>query len=459
VKREAKVKVQSINPDFAIRSKKILIENGFIDGFILVKDGKTLDIVKAENVPACLVEDALNLVVMPGIVDCHVHINEPGRTDWEGFETATKAAAAGGITTLTDMPLNCSPVTTTAKALNTKLAAVRGKLWVDCAFWGGIIPDNLAELEPLLQAGVAGCKVFLIDSGIEEFPNVSEKDLRESMPVLKKYGLPLLVHAEMESYPGQTANYNNASSYQAFLDSRPKTLENNAINLVLDLCRENGCKTHIVHLSSADLLPAIKEAKAAGLPFSVETCPHYLTFNSEEIADGDTRFKCCPPIREKENNDRLWEGLKDGTIDFIVSDHSPCTANLKLIESGDIEHAWGGISGLQFSLSLIWTAAREKGFSLHDISRLMSANTAGFIGFGKSKGKIAPGFDADYLAWDPDEVFKIEEPMIQHKNKVTPYLNQELYGKVAKTFVRGEKVFDQDEFAAGPKGKFLLSES
>jgi allantoinase len=440
--------------DFAIRSKKILTENGFFDGFILVKDGKTLDIVNSE--PGCPVENVESSVVMPGIVDCHVHINEPGRTDWEGFETATKAAAAGGITTLVDMPLNCSPVTTTASGLETKLDAVRGKLWVDCGFWGGIIPDNLAELEPLLQAGVVGCKVFLIHSGIDDFPNVTEKDLRESMPVLKKYGLPLLVHAEMESIPGQTSDYNNARSYQAFLDSRPKSLEDNAINLVLGLCKENGCKTHIVHLSSADTLPEIKEAKESGIPFSAETCPHYLTFNSEEIADGDTRFKCCPPIREKENNEKLWDGLREGIIDFIVSDHSPCTANLKLMDAGDIEHAWGGISGLQFSLSLIWTEARKRGFSLEDISRLMSANTSSFIGFADSKGKIAHGFDADYVIWNPEQTFKIDNSIIQHKNKVTPYLDKELYGKVEQTYVRGKKVYDNGNFQGGPAGEFLL---
>lgn len=442
--------------DFAIRSKKILTEKGFIDGYILIKDGKTLDIFHSGQSPDCYIEYSLDSVVMPGIVDCHVHINEPGRTDWEGFETATKSAAAGGITTLVDMPLNCSPVTTTASALNTKLDAVRNKLWVDCGFWGGIIPDNLDELEPLLQAGVLGCKVFLINSGIAEFPNVTEKDLRESMPVLKKYGVPLLVHAEMESIPGQTENYNNPESYQAFLDSRPKALENNAINLVLDLCKENGCKTHIVHLSSAETLPAIKEARDSGFPFSVETCPHYLTFNAEEISDGDTRFKCCPPIREKENNDQLWKGLKEGVIDFIVSDHSPCTANLKLMETGDIEHAWGGISGLQFSLSLIWTTARNRGFSIQEISHLMSKNTAEFIGLGNRKGKIAPGFDADYVVWNPEQSFKIENEMIQHKNKITPYLGRELYGAILKTYLRGKKVYDNGKFSQEPKGAFLL---
>lgn len=443
-------------PDLAIKSKRILTDNGFIDGYILVKDGKVLEITTSEQVPNCLVDDVGNLVVMPGIVDCHVHINEPGRTDWEGFETATKAAAAGGITTLVDMPLNCSPVTTTKKALNTKLDAVRGKLWVDCGFWGGIIPNNIDELEPLLQAGVMGCKVFLIDSGIDEFPNVVESDLREAMPILKKYNVPLLVHAEMESTPGETNNYNNPTSYQAFLDSRPKSLEDNAINLVIDLCRENQCKTHIVHLSSADSLENIRKIKDEGLPFSVETCPHYLTFSSEEISDGDTRFKCCPPIREKSNNEKLWEGVQNGTIDFIVSDHSPCTANLKLMETGDIEKAWGGISGLQFSLSLIWTEAQKRGISIQELSKLMSEKTAEFIGMSQTKGKIAKGYDADFVIWNPEEKFTIDESIIQHKNKVTPYLNKELNGVVEETYLRGKKVYEKGNFLDKPLGEFLL---
>ncbi len=445
-----------MKPDFAIYSKNILTSEGFKEGYLAVKDGKTQEVLSHNSKPDCPIEDVGESVVMPGIVDCHVHINEPGRTDWEGFETATKAAAAGGITTLIDMPLNCSPVTTTAKALNTKLEAIKGKLWVDCGFWGGIIPDNINELAPLLEAGVMGCKVFLIDSGIDEFPNVTEKDLHESMPVLKKYGVPLLVHAEIESIPGQTGEYNNPQSYAAFLNSRPKEIEDNAVNLMIRLCKEYQTKTHIVHLSSAGALQAIKEARHSGLPFSAETCPHYLTFNAEEIHDGDTRFKCCPPIREKANNEKLWDALKTGIIDFIVSDHSPCTANLKLLEKGDIEHAWGGISGLQFSLSIIWTEAIRRGLNLEDLSRLMSQKTSSFIGLGDKKGKIAPGYDADYVIWNPDKSFKIEEEMIQHKNKVTPYLNKELFGVIEKTYVRGNKVYDCGNFNRQPTGEFLL---
>ncbi len=442
--------------DLAIKSKRILTPNGFFDGYIIVRNGKVFDITDSKINIDCNIDDFGDLVVMPGIVDCHVHINEPGRTAWEGFETATKAAASGGITTLVDMPLNCSPVTTTQKALKIKLDAVKGKLWVDCGFWGGIIPNNISELEPLLKAGVMGCKVFLIDSGIDEFPNVNENDLREAMPILKKYNVPLLVHAEMESVVGETNNYNNATSYQAFLDSRPKLLEDNAVNLVIKLCKENNCKTHIVHLSSADSLIAIQEAKNIGLPFSAETCPHYLTFNSEDINDGDTRFKCCPPIREKSNNEKLWNGIKTGIIDFIVSDHSPCTANLKLIETGDIEKAWGGISGLQFSLSLIWTEAKKRNISIEELSKLMSLKTSEFIGLKDSKGKIVKGYDADFVIWNPEKTFIIDESIIQHKNKVTPYLDKELYGVVESTYLRGNKIYENGGFIDQPKGEFLL---
>ncbi|MFN8672077.1 MAG: allantoinase AllB [Candidatus Sericytochromatia bacterium] len=440
--------------DLVIKSNRILTPNGFVDGFLLIKDEKILDITKTYTENSF--HDVGNSVVMAGIVDSHVHVNEPGRTDWEGFETATKAAAAGGITTLVDMPLNCSPVTVSEKALNIKLEAIKGKLWVDCGFWGGVIPNNLDELEKLLKAGVLGCKAFLIDSGIDEFPNANKKDLQEAMPILKKYNVPLLVHAELEDEASKNFVYTDSKSYQNFLDSRPKSLEDNAINLVIELCKENHCRTHIVHLSSADALNSINEAKKSGLPFSVETCPHYLTFSAEEIDDGDTRFKCCPPIREKSNNEKLWDGVKNGTIDFIVSDHSPCTANLKLMEAGDIEKAWGGISGLQFSLSLIWTEAKKREISIETLSDLMSVKTAEFIGLANTKGKISKGFDADLLIWNPEEEFVIEEKMIQHKNKVTPYLNKKLFGVVKETYLRGNKIYENGNFINKPIGDFLL---
>lgn len=442
--------------DLALYSKNIVIGNQIKEGYILISDEKILDIVSEFDKKDTKVENYDNFTIIPGIVDCHVHINEPGRTDWEGFETATKAALAGGITTLIDMPLNCSPVTTSVKNLNIKTEEVKNKLWVDCGFWGGIIPDNFENIEPLLKAGVMGCKVFLIDSGIDEFPNVSEDDLRKALPLLKKYDLPLIVHAEIEDYPGQTSDYNDPKSYKAFLDSRPKNIEDKAVAMMIRLCDEFDTRIHIVHLSSSGSLEQIKEAKEKGLKFSAETCPHYLFFNSEDINDGDTKFKCCPPIREKENNDLLWDGLKSGIIDFVVSDHSPCTANLKLMEKEDIEHAWGGISGLQFSFSVILTEAIKRGFNLNQVVQLMSENTAKFLGINHKKGKIAKGLDADLVILDPNEEFTIEEEIIQHKNKVTPYIDKNLKGVVKKTYVRGRLAYDQGNFIDSPTGQFLF---
>lgn len=439
----------------ALFSKNILTNTGYKQGYILIEDGKISDIGSEIKDNSLEIIDYSDYTIIPGIVDCHVHINEPGRTDWEGFETATKAALAGGITTLIDMPLNCSPVTTTVEALNIKMEDVKNKLWADCGFWGGIIPNNFENIEPLLKAGVMGCKVFLIDSGIDEFPNVTEEDLRKSLPLLKKYNLPLIVHAEIEDYPGQTSKYNNPKSYQAFLDSRPKNIEDRAVSMMIRLCEEFDTKIHIVHLSSADSIENIRKAKEKGLKFTAETCPHYLAFNSEDIKDGDTKFKCCPPIREKSNNEALWQGVKDGTIDFIVSDHSPCTANLKLIDKEDIENAWGGISGLQFSFSVILTEAINRGLALKDVVKLMSENTSSFLGL-DNKGKIEEGYDADLVILAPDETFKIEEKNIHHKNKVTPYLDRNLKGLVKATYLRGELVYNNGKFSDNPTGNFLL---
>ncbi len=353
--------------DSAFVGRKVLTEDGFRPAAVLVKDGVIKEIVSVQDVPAGIpVEDAGDLVVIPGLVDCHVHVNEPGRTEWEGFVTATKAAAAGGVTTIVDMPLNCIPVTTTLAALKEKLDAIEGLLNVDCAFWGGVVPGNHAELEKMVAHGVVGFKCFLIHSGIDDFPNATEFDLRKAMPVLARLGVPLLVHAEMETDCHESQDDPSEHlkaeprSYAAFLESRPRQWENEAVKLVALLCEEFNCRVHIVHLSSSDALAIVKDAKDKELPFSAETCPHYLTFAAEEIPDGDTRFKCAPPIREKENSELLWKALKDGTIDFVVSDHSPCTPELKLMKEGDFDKAWGGIASLQFGLPAVWTFAKEK---------------------------------------------------------------------------------------------------
>lgn len=425
---------------------------------ICIKDGIITDLLPGiVNSPEYPLEDLGNLVIMPGIIDSHVHVNEPGRTEWEGFETITKAAVAGGITTLVDMPLNASPVTTTSFALQEKIAAARGKLYCNCGFWGGIVPDNLNVLEDLIESGVLGIKAFLTHSGIDDFPNVSLADLRIGMPVIAKHHVPLLAHAELdEPHAGLLEFELNPSSYMAFLRSRPNSWEDRAIEMMIGLCREFNCRVHIVHLSSASSLPMIRAAKAEGLPLTVETCPHYLFFCAEDIPDGSPIFKCTPPIRERANNELLWEALKDGTIDFVVTDHSPATPELKKLDSGNLKQAWGGIAGIQFSLPVFWTGARQRGMSLLDLSNLMSTHVALFLGYGQSKGAIRKGYDADLTVWDPEKKFVVQKEDIEYRHKITPYLNQELYGSVWQTYVGGKKIVEQGNFVSFPQGKILL---
>jgi allantoinase len=441
-------------PDFAIASQKVLTLEGEKPAAILIKGEKILDVVSIENIPEnCPTEDMGNNVIMPGLVDAHVHINEPGRTDWEGFETATKAAAAGGITTIVDMPLNCIPVTTTVDALNQKIIATKDQLWIDCGFYGGLIPDNIQDLESLADAGVLGFKAFLSPSGIDEFPNISEKHLREALHILAKKGIPVLVHAELEN--GATSSEEN-KTYKYFQESRPKSWENNAIKLLIQLCREFNVHIHIVHLSSADILPEIAQTRKDGFPLTVETCPHYLHFSSERISDGDTRFKCAPPIWNGENRENLWAGLEEGIINFITSDHSPCTPELKNLEAGNFEKAWGGISSLQFALPVIWTECKQRGYSLEQLINWMSKQPAKFIGKDQQTGQISPGFDADLVCWNPDKKYIIKKEAIHHKNKLTPYEGESLYGVVNATFLRGQKVYENGQFLGKSKGKIIF---
>ena len=444
---------------FVLKSKNVIIAGEMIPACIEVKGELIYAIHPFEYIADCQVHDFDELVIMPGLVDSHVHINEPGRTEWEGFNTATQAAAAGGITALVDMPLNCIPVTTTKAAFDEKLAAVDDKLWVDCGFWGGVIPQNINDLDELLHAGVLGVKSFLIDSGIEEFPNVQADDIRAAMPILAKHDVPYLIHAELDC--GHFDDVVITKKYHSFLASRPKKWENDAISLMVDMARESkakgdNCKVHIVHLSSDEALDTIAQAKAEGLRFSAETCPHYLTIAAENIPDGKTLFKCCPPIRENANREHLWQAIRDGRLDFIVSDHSPCTPELKHIDTGDIEKAWGGISALQFGISLIWTEAKERGFTLVDITRLMATETAKFAGLDSVKGAIKTGNHADFLVFDPNAQFTITNEMIKHRHNITPYAGRKVTGQVAHTFVRGHHVYQQDEFINQPKGRPLL---
>ena len=425
-----------------------------------IRNGVIIAIGEWESAPEGIeIVDAGDAVVMPGLVDAHVHVNEPGRTDWEGYATATRAAAAGGVTTIVDMPLNSIPPTTTRTGFAEKLRAATGQCQVDVAFWGGVVPGNTTELKPLLENGVRGFKCFLIHSGVDEFPHVTEENLREAMPELARLDSVLLVHAEL---PGPIENAAakllgaDPKDYETFLHSRPRESENDAIALMIKLCRETGARVHIVHHSSSDALPLVKAAKDEGLPLTVETCPHYLTFAAEEIPAGATHYKCCPPVRERENREKLWAALADGTIDMVVSDHSPCTANLKLMDSGDFMEAWGGISTLQFGLPVLWTQAGKRGFTFSDISRWMSAAPARLAGLDKQKGKLAPGYDADIVIWHPDKEFEVRTELIHFKNKLTPYEGMNLRGVVEATYVRGVKVFGKGEFAAQPSGSLLL---
>jgi allantoinase len=449
--------MESKTAKFAIKSKRVLQGDKFVEGLVLVDGGRIVDVRSGAAPAGYELHDVGDKVVMPGLVDSHVHINEPGRTEWEGFDTATRAAAAGGITTITDMPLNCIPVTTSAAAFDEKLRHIDGRLWVDLTFWGGVVPGNARELDRMIDQGVMGFKCFLIHSGIDDFPNVVKNDLEEAMPILARRGVPLLVHAELdhEGAPHQP-HVDEPRTYKHFLDSRPRRWENEAIELMIELCRKYNCRVHIVHLSSSDAIAAIKAAKEDGLPFTTETCPHYLTLAAEDIVDGDTRFKCAPPIRERDNSDKLWQGLENGTIDFVVSDHSPCTPELKHMEAGNFNTAWGGISSLQFGLPAIWTEANKRGIDLPTVVKWMSAGPARFLGLEGKKGALAPGCDADIVVFDPEESFVVEASMIHHRHKVTPHEGRKFIGRVCETYVRGNKVYENGHFAQSPSGKAMM---
>lgn len=401
------------------------------------------------------VVDFEDAVVMAGIVDTHAHLNEPGRTDWEGFETGTQAAAAGGITTLVDMPLNSIPPTTTLAGLKEKAQAAQAKCAIDYGFWGGVIPGNLEELAPMVKAGVMGFKAFLIDSGVDEFPMVKEEDLERAMRALAPLGVPLLVHAELNRNPFDVRPEMGPGKYEHYLHSRPETWEVDAIRLVTRFVRETGCPAHIVHLSAARALSDLARAHRDELPITVETCPHYLHFCAEEIPDGATHFKCAPPIRVAENREALWKGLLDGEIDAIVSDHSPCTPELKKLRFGDFDQAWGGISGLQFSLPAVWTEMRKRKIPIEHLSRWMCAAPAKLAGLAGRKGSLVPGADADLVVWDPDKSFVPGNEAIFHRHDLTPYAEKPLFGVVQCTYLRGACVYEAGEFAATPRGEWV----
>ncbi len=442
------------SPDFGIRSRRVLTAEGLREGTVLISAGRILDVVPRDEVPETIaVDDVGDLVVMPGLVDTHVHINEPGRTAWEGFETATKAAAAGGITTLGDMPLNSDPVTTSVAALREKVAASDGKLWTDCGFFGGVIPSNAADLGQLVAAGVLGFKAFLTPSGIDEFPEVTAANLRRVLPMLAEAGRPLLVHAELGSNEVSGGPWRQ---YGEYLASRPAEWEHRAIALLIGLSREYDCAVHIVHLSSAGAVTALLGAREEGLALTVETCPHYLFFAAEEITDGDTRFKCAPPIREEVNRAGLWRALSDGLIDLVVSDHSPCLPELKQLEAGDFRQAWGGIASLQFSLPIVWTEARKRGHSIAELAEWMCSAPARLAGLSGTKGRLAAGYDADLAIWDPEGSFTVKPAQIRHRHAVTPYEGRTLHGVVESTYLRGMKTYERGKEPGAPVGRAVV---
>lgn len=424
------------------------------EAYVWTENEKITDITfKSPASKNILIEELGNLVLMPGVIDPHVHINEPGRTEWEGFDTATKAAIAGGITTLVDMPLNSTPVTTSVAAYQQKIHAANNQLHTNVGLYGGIVPGNAHEIEGLIKAGVLGFKAFLTHSGIDDFPNATEDDLHKAMPILAKHRIPLLVHCELSDTIVRATG--DPQSYQNYLASRPRQWENDAIAMMIRLSEQHQCPIHVVHLSSSDAIQMLKDAKAKGLAVSVETGQHYLYFNAEMIPDGRTEYKCAPPIREKENNDLLWEALKNGLIDFVATDHSPATQELKELESGNLMKAWGGIASIQLALPVLWTAASRRSFGITDLVKWLSTNPARLIGKSNSKGTIAIGMDADFTVLDPETAFTVDANKLHHRHKISPYHGEILKGVIRQTWLAGEKVYADNQFLQLNKGVIL----
>lgn len=435
-----------------IRSRRMVAAGRVSEGAAFVLDGRITEVGGYDlQRDADRTVDLGDLPLLPGLVDSHVHVNEPGRTEWEGFATATRAALAGGVTTICDMPLNSAPVTTTVDALRAKVAAAAGQCAVDVAFWGGAVPGNLAAVGPLLDAGVIGFKCFLTDSGIPDFPPLTAEELRAAMVVLAESGAPMIVHAEDPSQVTAPAD----ASYDAFVASRPPVAERRAIETVISAAAFSGARAHIVHLAAGECAALISAAKAAGIALSAETCPHYLFFAAEEVQPGHTEFKCCPPVRYAVNREALWRALGDGAIDAVVSDHSPCPPSLKGLThigsaDGDFRTAWGGISSLQLGLSVVWSVARRRGFSLADVARWMAAFPASLAGL-PAKGQIAVGCDADFVAFDPDVSWEVRGAALLHRHPVTPYDGRTLTGRVSRVWLRGVEVTPCDP----PRGRLL----
>jgi len=444
----------------AFLSRRVVTAEGVRPAALLVEGDRISGVVAPDRVPVqAETQDFGDAVILPGLVDSHVHINDPGRTEWEGFETATRAAAAGGYTLLVDMPLNCLPATTNVAALEAKRRAARGRCRVDWMAWGGVVADNQGDIESLADAGVPGFKSFLIHPGIDGFTMVTEEQLRAVLPHVARTGLPLLVHAELPG-PVDSATERLAdadwSLYQTYLQSRPEEAELFAIRLLLSLCREYKFRLHIVHLSASNALPGLRAARSEGLPVSVETCPHYLHLAAETIPKGATLFKCAPPIRGRENCEKLWQGLRDGTIDLVATDHSPCLPEMKRLAEGNFRSAWGGIASLSVALPVMYTEASRRGFALTDIARWMAEGPANLAGCQKRKGRIAAGHDADFVVFDPESEFTVSEDRLHYRHPVSAYLGEKLWGVVKATYLRGTPTFTDGEFPGEPVGQEYL---
>ena len=437
--------------DLVIRGRRVFATAGTGAWEVGVRDGAVAAVEPLGTGLSGTLEMELapDEVLLPGLVDTHVHVNEPGRTEWEGFASATRAAAAGGVTTLIDMPLNSIPPTVSVAALEAKRQAAAGQVFVDVGFWGGAVPGSTASLRPLHNAGVFGFKCFLVHSGVDEFPHLEPEEMEKDLTEIASFNSLLIVHAE-DPQVIASAESPSGREYSRFLASRPRAAENKAISRVIDAARRTGGRAHILHLSSGEALPLIAAAKREGIRVTAETCPHYLALAAEEVPDGATAFKCCPPIREDANREQLWQGLADGTIDLIVSDHSPSTPDLKDPERGDFGVAWGGVSSLQLGLPVVWTEARTRGIPLESVVGWMSCRPADLAGLTR-KGRLEVGADADFSVFAPEDSFVVDPERLQHRNPVTPYAGRELTGVVRRTFLRGAEVSP----SAAPVGKLL----
>ena len=440
---------------FALRSSRVVTPEGVREAVITVSDGrvtKVCDPISSDPTPD--VEDLGDLVIMPGLVDIHVHVNEPGRTEWEGFQSATQAAVAGGVTTIVDMPLNSSPVTTDVSSLEAKQSAAQNQCWCDVGFFGGLVPGNHHQIGALIEAGVLGIKVFLCPSGNIEFPAASAADIRPALGALASYSVPLLVHAELPNAPSPFPSPADVGSYAQFCKSRPEAWEFNAIALLIELCSSYNIHSHIVHLSSGRALPLIDSARQQGLVLTVETCPHYLFFAAEDIKDGDTRLKCAPPIRDRANQKLLWNGLVDGVIDTIGTDHSPCPPALK--PPGDFTIAWGGIASLQLGLAAVWSAGQKHDVSVDRMAHWMAQRPAELIALDRQgKGKIQAGGCADLVVWDPDASWTVDAAALYHRHPLTPYQDCRLRGHVRRTYLNGQLVYENGNVVGEPRGRLL----